>query len=256
MTRHKRHRPSLRSLYQWHRYLGLAVAILAVLLALTGLMLNHTEKLRLDEQQLNQRWLLQWYGIKSQTGRFFQTGTQWLSQWGDRLYLDRKALSPHQQEELVGAVRLPQMIVAASRDTLLLLTPEGELIERMDSLSGVPKDIQAIARDSADRIVLLTLTGKVIGDPDEGVWEPVTTEASWSTDGTPPETLRLALGQDNSGPTLTLERIILDLHSGRLFGSLGSYVMDGAAVLLLFNAVSGVLIWWRRRRQRERARRS
>ena len=47
---------------------------------------------------------------------------------------------------------------------------------------------------------------------------------------------------------LPIERLLLDLHSGRFFGRFGPWVMDAAAVLIVLLGVSGTWIWLRRRR--------
>ncbi len=47
------------------------------------------------------------------------------------------------------------------------------------------------------------------------------------------------------GNGLPLERIILDLHSGRMFGTFGEYVMDIVALLFIFLALSGGWMWCR-----------
>mgnify|MGYP006981145103 CR=1 FL=1 len=44
---------------------------------------------------------------------------------------------------------------------------------------------------------------------------------------------------------LTLERIILDAHSGRIFGLFGVLFMDAVAILLILLSLSGVYIWIR-----------
>ena len=49
------------------------------------------------------------------------------------------------------------------------------------------------------------------------------------------------------GRGLTLERVMLDLHSGRIFGDFGIYIMDAAAVALLWLSGSGLWVWWSRR---------
>lgn len=256
MTRHKRHRPKLRSLYQWHRYLGLAVALLAVLLAVTGTLLNHTERLGLDQRQLSPSWLLRWYGIEPQHGRFFPAEGQWLSQWGDHLYLDDHPLTHRQPTPLLGVVRLPQMLVAASRHSLLLFTPEGILIERMEAPTGISGAITAIAKNRRGELVLQSDHGAVRGHPDEEQRQSIPASATWSQPQPPPPALQFKLAALHPGPSLPLERIILDLHSGRLFGKWGSTTMDIAAILLLFNAASGMLIWWRRRHQQRQSRRA
>ena len=52
------------SIFLWHRRLGLSALALVIILAITGIMLNHTEELELDESFVSSSWLLNWYGIK------------------------------------------------------------------------------------------------------------------------------------------------------------------------------------------------
>ena len=49
---------------------------------------------------------------------------------------------------------------------------------------------------------------------------------------------------------LTFERIILDAHSGRLFGTFGVIFMDLVAVLLILLSISGVYMWVRHSRSK------
>ena len=43
--------------------------------------------------------------------------------------------------------------------------------------------------------------------------------------------------------TLTLDRVILDLHTGRFFGTAGRIIMDLAAVAMLLLAFTGIRLW-------------
>ena len=45
------------------------------------------------------------------------------------------------------------------------------------------------------------------------------------------------------GSGLSLERVILDLHSGRIVGQWGVYVVDGAALLFLALVITGLWMW-------------
>ena len=58
MTRHKENAIKLRSMYQWHRYIGVSVALFMLILAVTGIMLNHTSRLELDKNYIQTEWLL------------------------------------------------------------------------------------------------------------------------------------------------------------------------------------------------------
>ena len=45
----------------------------------------------------------------------------------------------------------------------------------------------------------------------------------------------------------SLERFLLDMHSGRFFGKYGVYVIDAASVLLLILSITGIWLWVTRR---------
>jgi uncharacterized iron-regulated membrane protein len=59
--------------------------------------------------------------------------------------------------------------------------------------------------------------------------------------------LKETLEKTYRGVGLPLERVMLDLHSGRILGRAGVYLVDTAAVLFLLLAISGVWLWARRR---------
>ena len=68
MTRHHKDKSRaklLRSLYIWHRYMGLAAALFVIVLAVTGLALNHTQELGLDSNYVKSGALLNWYGVQA-----------------------------------------------------------------------------------------------------------------------------------------------------------------------------------------------
>ena len=46
--------------------------------------------------------------------------------------------------------------------------------------------------------------------------------------------------------TLTLDRVILDIHTGRFFGDVGRIVMDVVALTMLLFSFTGVCLWFGR----------
>jgi hypothetical protein len=52
-----------------------------------------------------------------------------------------------------------------------------------------------------------------------------------------------------SHKTISWQRLLLDLHSGRWFGAYGVWLVDLAAVILLFLALSGCWIWFSKTRK-------
>ena len=65
----------------------------------------------------------------------------------------------------------------------------------------------------------------------------------------PPASLVTAIRKDVQAHALTVERILLDIHNGRLFGLIGVVVMDSAAIALIALSLSGLLLWVSYRRK-------
>lgn len=261
MTHHKQKKKfqiKLRSFYLWHRYIGLSVSLLAILLAVTGLLLNHTDDLRLDNRHVESEWLLDWYGIDApQTALAYSVDGHWISQLEDKLYLDEHAL-PGSYSTLIGAVSLQGLIVVAADGQLMLLTADGELVERLSDADGVPSGTSRIGR-LGKQLAVASAHGIYLTDTDFSVWQQPTSEApkiSWITSFALPTELERKLKHNFRRHVLPMERLLLDLHSGRIFGSLGVYLMDAAAILLILLAGSGFWIWLQQRRKRAAHKRS
>ena len=45
-------KPKKFTAFLWHRRIGLVAIVLVIILAITGIMLNHTEELKLDESEI------------------------------------------------------------------------------------------------------------------------------------------------------------------------------------------------------------
>jgi hypothetical protein len=249
MTRHKRKPPRvklLRSLFIWHRTLGLGSALFVILLTLTGLLLNHTDELALDSRHVRSTPLLDWYGIKApQTMASYTTASATVTEVGTQVYWNT-SLIPQAPAPLLGAVEAHGLVVIAIKDHLLLYTPEGKLIERLNTDEGVPVGIQGLGLNAAGDLVVKTTHGLYRTDRNILEWRK-TPDASirWSAAGRPAAALRTALQQAYRGTGLSVERLLLDIHSGRIFGSRGIYFVDGVALLFLVLAISGVWLWGR-----------
>lgn len=251
MTRHpkaKSRAKLLRSLYVWHRYIGLSAALFVILLAATGLALNHTGSLRLDSRHIQSELLLDWYGIHAPNDlSSYSADSVYFTEVNERIYRGterRDELSA----PLVGAIARQDFIIVASSDTLTLLSQDGELIESLGSAAGVPADIQYIGTTTDGAIALKAADDYYLTDERFLAWnktDPV--EATWSTPlDTPPELIPM-LQKAYRGDGLTLERILLDVHSGRILGNAGVLLVDAAAFLFMLLAISGIWLWSRRR---------
>jgi hypothetical protein len=226
----------------------LVAAFFVVLLALTGLLVNHADDLGLDSSYFSNPALLNWYGIHAPTGiTHYRTATLTVAGISGQLYVNQLP-QPDISGELVGAADYSDTVVVALSNQLLLYTPQGELIERLDNSTGVPAGIEAIGVSKDHHLVVHTASGNYTTNTDFLAWESSTIlHVAWSTASEPGNLEREALNAAWRGTGLSAERILLDLHSGRILGNWGVYLMDGAAMLFLLLAASGIWLWSRRR---------
>lgn len=254
MTRRKHgHGRRLHSLYLWHRYIGLGAMLLVVVLALTGILLNHTDALRLGERYVYSSWLLRWYGIRPEAAwRCYAAGTAWACASGDVLTFNDRPIAGV-DAALVGALAFAHLRVLAVPSGLLVLTPQGELIERIGAAQGLPTPIRRIGLSPGGALILDQGTHAYRADLDRLEWKQQTAAGvRWSVAQSAPPVLLEYLHAQHPTARISWERLLLDLHSGRWFGRYGNYVMDLAALLLLLLAVSGVIVYAQRRPRRRR----
>ena len=253
MTRRRRrhHGHRWRSAYLWHRYLGLGLAVFIVVLAGTGLALNHSHALGLDARYAQSKWLLDRYGIAAPRDiTSFEAGGHWISQVEDAVFFDDRELT-REHSRLVGAVGLEGAIAAAFGDRILLLTTDGAVIESVTDVLGAPIAVEDLGLlEGPRRLILHTASGDFTADPDLIEWRQVAAgpPVQWSRRATAPAALSDDIIGRYRGSILSYEGILLDVHSGRILGSWGVYVVDAAAGLLVLLALLGIWTWAARRR--------
>lgn len=249
MSHRRKHRFKLKSLYVWHRYVGLTAALFVIVLATSGIALNHTEGLALDSRFVQSRWLLDWYGIQAPDSALStDTVHGRMDLLGTRMYFNARPLDG-EFRAFHGALAKDDLLVAAVDNDLLLLTAQGEYLERLSKGDGAPGEVDGLGVDPQGQLIVRTESGLYRADGQLLDWQPwagTTDAVSWNTPQTISGTGIKTLQADYLGRILPWERVMLDLHSGRLLGDIGPWLMDAAALLMLFLAGSGVFIWWKR----------
>jgi hypothetical protein len=230
---------------RWHRWVGLGVAAVAMVLAGTGMALQHAEHLGLRRRAIGAKWLLHWHGMEpAGTAVAYRAGEAWVGG------LDGVAVVAAPGGEapaltsfgpLVGAVQAGGLLAAATPEELALLTAEGRVVERPGRAARPPGPIEALG-GSGGRLVVRTPVGIYSTDTSLAAWRPEAPDgaAQWSEPAPVPRELKEALVAAWRGQGITLHRLVLDVHTGRFFGPAGPWVADAAAAGLLFLAATGV----------------
>jgi hypothetical protein len=82
-------------------------------------------------------------------------------------------------------------------------------------------------------------------------WRPEdATAIAWSAPSQLSAAALKTISRQFRGSGLTLERVILDIHAGRVFGSAGRWLADAAASVFILLALTGIWMWAGTRRRK------
>ena len=246
-------KPKKFTAFLWHRRIGLVAILLVIVLSITGIMLNHTERFKLDETFVTSSWLLRWYGVEPEEDPIsyrveHEGGSHIISSLDNQLFFDDAAIAELNQV-MHGAMVSEQFIVIALSSEIILLSLDGEFIERVSTDISF-SDIQRLGIKYKRPVIETSEPLYYIADEHILDWDVIINDGIvWTEAYTLSETEHEQLLTAYRGNGLKLERVILDLHSGRIFGRFGVYVMDAAAIALLWLSLSGLWVWNSRRRK-------
>ncbi|MCP4002096.1 MAG: PepSY domain-containing protein [Gammaproteobacteria bacterium] len=230
-----------------HRYGGISSALLVIVICTTGLLLNHTDDLNLSKQTVGNEWLLDWYGIKTPSTVSYISGSHYASQLNESIYFDGVPVEGS-YTHLQGLAVSDNGVIIATTNQLIILTPEAALIEVLDARHGIPEGIENFGLLPSGAFVLNAKNTIWIADNDLLEWvktnNPID-KSSWSTHAALPSSILNRINQNYHGSGLSTERILLDLHSGRIFGRAGPWLADAVAILFIILAATGTWMWFK-----------
>lgn len=236
---------------QFHRLLAYTVAFLLFGLSLSGVLLNHTEDLKLNDVKIQQPWLLDWYHIDTpKIQQAFQLNADWLIQTPQAIYWNETPL-PF-QGNIRSLVSNDSFLFILLSNELVLLTDTGDFIERIplpDALQRqdliIQPDLSFYERDN--QVILATknsLAWQISADFTQLIPVQTDNKADWIklttiNNQTAPADIQKQLMKSFDSP-LTLEKIILELHNGYFFGKIGPWLVDLASLLFILMVLSGI----------------
>lgn len=236
-----------------HKWIGLGSALLVIVISGTGLLLNHGPELKLDETPADAPWLLNWYGLNPEgEPRAFVADGHWMVEWDGEFFFDGE--SAGSEGRLAGAGMLKGEFVAVFDETGLIFDDSGQLLEKLDSLgvAGVEGHPAMRAGVAGDELVIEVSSGVWVLPNLRDVAPLGDREVAWFEPAELPADARVEVELAYRGEGLPLSRVILDLHSGRIFGRLGVLLWDLAAIAFLVLAGTGLWLGLRKRRNQNR----
>ena len=244
---------------KWHRRIGFSAAAFLINIAVTGVLLNHSDDLKLQDKYVESSWLVNWYGIESpEKTKCYSVGSEnkTFCQLGEKLFLNSSLLHAN-SNELIGALQLQEFIFLATVDQIFIYTQTMDLVEIIDENTGLPKPISTISIFRENTGLTSTFNKlSIVVESHDTFWTMNVENLEWQElDSYSPETIdpvEISTDAEEAIKKVYLEqelsylKVIQDLHSGRVLSVPGKLMTDIVAVIIIILAFSGFFAWQKR----------
>jgi len=237
----------MSKLARLHRKLGLSVAVFLILFVGSGILLHHSETFELDSSYISTSFVLDYYGFdKAPTmqsvSAFTPKKNSTLVQMDDKVYLDQQSiLSFHNNtDRIVAAIDLPRHTVFATQQGVYIFDKTGALFDVLEvpfpvRNMGVIDQTIVIRGDKQHKVLSNNLL-----DWKEFEIALHANSVHWSRPHMLQDDQLLVIWKLHRTQLLSWNRVIQDIHSGRIAGWVGNLLADIAAIALLLLAISGL----------------
>ncbi|AXQ31608.1 PepSY domain-containing protein [Solimonas sp. K1W22B-7] len=244
-------------LREWHKRAGLFAFVFMIWLGFSGFLINQSASWGYDTRRVDWGWVMSLYGLHPEPPQSgFQAGSHWLAATTDYTLVDAQPLGTPIREPrgfvLAGSAEKPLLFVAAA-ESLLLLTPQGERIDELTPPILPVSNIRRIGMVKGHPGSIAVQDLDAFQSMDEGnTWTPVaSTAVEWSEQKALPDAERSRL-LPFSRPSVSIEHILVDAHSGRLFGNWGAWVINCVGIAAMLLSISGIWMVYRTSSARRR----
>jgi len=243
-------RPASNGKPRWyrrgHRWLGASIVAFVLFIAITGITLNHGDGLGLNQRYVNWSWLLDAYGVNApEPSASFADGGHRATLLGERLFVDAQD-SGQTTASLAGIVVAGPLVVVGGSETVFLFMTDVALVEAIDLATELSAPIERVGVTPGGRVVIDSNGTLYLSDADVATFAPWTggtvVEVRWSAKARPDDAELSALEAAYRGRGLTVERLLLDLHSGRILAMPGTLLLDIIGIGMILLSLSGIAL--------------
>lgn len=234
-----------KALNQIHRTAGITAGGVLLYLLFTGIPLQFTDELALGQRHVSAPAILDWYGLQAPLEVLGNGDVAYI---GGQLYWHEQRLGSVaggvEFNGYLGSTRHARLIVGASAKRLWLF-PDADPAE----FESIPLAGRASAIGTAGGRIYLLVDNELKRVDAEflNIEAAPATTVEWLRPVALPAVAAQRYRELYRRYLLTTERLLQDLHSGRLFGPAGIWIVNLAAALLIVLSITGLWIWWRSR---------
>jgi len=192
-----------------HRYLGIMLVFFVLLLSITGSLLQHAEDFNLRNKYASSSVVKYFYKIKPCSVLSYKVDDNWLSKCDASLYFNDKKISNNISNNIINSVIKKGSLYNIDYDNhIVTVNKYGEIIKL------IHKEKNSIYKK--DNLLLIKIA---------------------------PANIRKNIEENSINKTITYERIIVDLHTGRIFGFIGITIIDLVTIGFILLSMTGTISW-------------
>lgn len=241
----------------WHKRAGLFAFAFMIWLGASGFLINQSAEWGYDTLRIDWPVITSLYGMRASPPRDgYSAGDAWLARGGDDVFLNGAPIAypiGEPQGMVASDASGQPLLYVATRESLVLLKPDGTIYDELSAPILPVREVRAVGTTESG--IAVQGAEDTLVSTDGGLrWSSLSDQnVQWS------EASALAPSQRDilapySMPSLPLERALLDLHSGQIFGDAGTWVVNIVGLLSIWLGVSG--LWMTLRLQRQQKRRA
>ncbi len=242
-------------LREWHKRAGLFAFVFMGWLGFSGVVINESSSFGYDTVPIYWSPVMWLYGLKAEPPESgFTASGHTLAVTPEGTVLDARPVVPAVKAPIglvAGGTHEAPLLFLANAEHVAVVTLDGKRYDELRSPILPVSQIRRIGKVKgvAESIAVQELDA--FQSVDGGTnWKPVDpATVDWSVAGELPASEREKL-MPFSRPSVTLEHVLVDAHSGAIFGRAGVYVINTVGIAAVFLAISGVWMWWRTSRKR------
>jgi len=240
------------TLREWHKRAGLAACLFLAWLACSGVLLTRSQSLGFDVARIDWPWLMSIYGLRPEPPRNgFADHGHWLAAAKTATLLDGKPIGQPIASPL-GFVSIGDTRYVATQESVVVLDASGKMVDELRSPYMPVSTVRRIGVVAGTNALAVQDLDAYRSDDGGNNWTTVaSTAVQWSAASPLTDSQRAAL-TPYSRPSVLVEQLLIDLHSGRLFGPIGAWVITLVGFGAFWLAMSGAWMWWRIQKARRK----
>ncbi|MEX2566818.1 MAG: PepSY domain-containing protein [Cyclobacteriaceae bacterium] len=241
-----------KQLFNWHMWAGIAFAIPVVLVSLTAIFIAHEKGLGTKKILVNAGWM-PGYQTSEQDLSHYLDDVKAFAQKGDQQYFGTKVGVLQQKGDqlsvMSGTEGKEVRDLVFSEEALLVASKYG-LYEISNSKSKelLKGDFHGITVDGPKWVASLGKYGLMSSEDGGKTWEE-NMSFSKSISSASLASISTQLDQSGQMEAVALEKLILDIHTGKAFFGEGAMWVwiDLIGISLLLMTVTGIWMWYKRK---------